>query len=193
MLQQARPILEEYAKRDLLEAREVLAIPHPDEPALRFAREVVSAVAGANAANILGWLQGRQAAGDVAAAGDTTAVRQVAHRIAWAVGQDPELRVIYTSFSDRLSIRANLRARLPSSTDVTRHRRTSLSVWRWKRFLQASARRLPAHRRGGDHDRGENGYRLRRRRGVCLAGPRAGLSQQDDAAHRAAYAGGLER
>jgi hypothetical protein len=39
MLQQARPILEEYAKRDLLEAREVLAIPHPDEPALRFARE----------------------------------------------------------------------------------------------------------------------------------------------------------
>ncbi len=54
MLQQARPILEEYAKRDLLEAREVLAIPHPDEPALRFAREVVSAVAGANAANILG-------------------------------------------------------------------------------------------------------------------------------------------
>jgi hypothetical protein len=29
--------------------------------------------------------------------------------IAWAVGHDPELRVIYTSFSDRLSIRANLR------------------------------------------------------------------------------------
>ena len=46
--------LEEYAKRDLLEAREVLAIPHPDEPALRFAREVVSAVARAKAANVLG-------------------------------------------------------------------------------------------------------------------------------------------
>jgi predicted phage terminase large subunit-like protein len=29
--------------------------------------------------------------------------------IAWAAGQDPQLRVIYTSFSDRLSIRANLR------------------------------------------------------------------------------------
>jgi hypothetical protein len=29
--------------------------------------------------------------------------------IAWAVGHDPELRVIYTSFSDRLSIRVNLR------------------------------------------------------------------------------------
>ena len=29
--------------------------------------------------------------------------------IAWCVGHDPELRVIYTSFSDRLSIRANLR------------------------------------------------------------------------------------
>lgn len=29
--------------------------------------------------------------------------------IAWAVGHDPHLRVIYTSFSDRLSIRANLR------------------------------------------------------------------------------------
>jgi hypothetical protein len=29
--------------------------------------------------------------------------------IAWAVGQDPSLRVIYTSFSDRLAIRANLR------------------------------------------------------------------------------------
>jgi hypothetical protein len=27
--------------------------------------------------------------------------------LAWAVGQDPHLRVIYTSFSDRLSIRAN--------------------------------------------------------------------------------------
>jgi predicted phage terminase large subunit-like protein len=29
--------------------------------------------------------------------------------IAWAVGHDPELRVIYSSFSDRLGIRANLR------------------------------------------------------------------------------------
>ena len=29
--------------------------------------------------------------------------------IAWAVGHDPELRVIYASFSDRLGIRANLR------------------------------------------------------------------------------------
>jgi hypothetical protein len=29
--------------------------------------------------------------------------------IAWCVGHDPELRVIYTSFSDRLSIHANLR------------------------------------------------------------------------------------
>jgi hypothetical protein len=29
--------------------------------------------------------------------------------IAWAVGHDPQLRVIYSSFSDRLSIRANLR------------------------------------------------------------------------------------
>jgi len=29
--------------------------------------------------------------------------------IAWAIGHDPELRVIYTSFSDRLGIRANLR------------------------------------------------------------------------------------
>src|SRR4029453_16921834 len=29
--------------------------------------------------------------------------------IAWAVGHDPELRVIYTSFSDRWSIRVNLR------------------------------------------------------------------------------------
>jgi predicted phage terminase large subunit-like protein len=29
--------------------------------------------------------------------------------IAWAVGRDPELRVIYSSFSDRLGIRANLR------------------------------------------------------------------------------------
>ena len=29
--------------------------------------------------------------------------------IAWCVGQDPQLRFIYTSFSDRLSIRANLR------------------------------------------------------------------------------------
>src|SRR4029450_9669417 len=29
--------------------------------------------------------------------------------LAWAVGHDPELRVIYTSFSDRWSIRVNLR------------------------------------------------------------------------------------
>ena len=29
--------------------------------------------------------------------------------IAWAVGHDPELRVIYSSFSDRLGVRANLR------------------------------------------------------------------------------------
>ena len=29
--------------------------------------------------------------------------------IAWCVGRDPELRVIYSSFSDRLGIRANLR------------------------------------------------------------------------------------
>jgi predicted phage terminase large subunit-like protein len=29
--------------------------------------------------------------------------------IAWAIGHDPELRVIYSSFSDRLGIRANLR------------------------------------------------------------------------------------
>jgi hypothetical protein len=29
--------------------------------------------------------------------------------VAWCVGHDPELRVIYTSFSDRLSIRVNLR------------------------------------------------------------------------------------
>ena len=29
--------------------------------------------------------------------------------IAWCVGHDPNLRVIYASFSDRLSIRANLR------------------------------------------------------------------------------------
>jgi hypothetical protein len=29
--------------------------------------------------------------------------------ISWAVGHDPELRVIYASFSDRLGIRANLR------------------------------------------------------------------------------------
>jgi hypothetical protein len=29
--------------------------------------------------------------------------------IAWAVGHDPDLRVIYASFSDRLGIRANLR------------------------------------------------------------------------------------
>ena len=29
--------------------------------------------------------------------------------IAWAVGHDPHLRVIYASFSDRLSVRANLR------------------------------------------------------------------------------------
>ena len=29
--------------------------------------------------------------------------------IAWCVGHDPELRVIYASFSDRLGIRANLR------------------------------------------------------------------------------------
>jgi hypothetical protein len=29
--------------------------------------------------------------------------------IAWCIGHDPQLRVIYTSFSDRLSIRANLR------------------------------------------------------------------------------------
>jgi predicted phage terminase large subunit-like protein len=29
--------------------------------------------------------------------------------IAWCIGHDPELRVIYASFSDRLSIRANLR------------------------------------------------------------------------------------
>ena len=38
--------------------------------------------------------------------------------IAWAVGHDPELRVIYSSFSDRLGIRANLRLQraLASST-----------------------------------------------------------------------------
>jgi len=29
--------------------------------------------------------------------------------LAWCVGRDPHLRVVYTSFSDRLSIRANLR------------------------------------------------------------------------------------
>jgi hypothetical protein len=29
--------------------------------------------------------------------------------IGWAVGHDPELRVIYSSFSDRLGVRANLR------------------------------------------------------------------------------------
>ena len=29
--------------------------------------------------------------------------------IAWAIGNDPELRVIYSSFSDRLGVRANLR------------------------------------------------------------------------------------
>ena len=38
--------------------------------------------------------------------------------IAWAVGKDPELRVIYSSFSDRLGVRANLRLQrsLDSST-----------------------------------------------------------------------------
>ena len=29
--------------------------------------------------------------------------------IAWAIGHDPDLRVIYSSFSDRLGVRANLR------------------------------------------------------------------------------------
>ena len=33
--------------------------------------------------------------------------------IAWAIGHDPELRVIYSSFSDRLGIRANLRLQRP--------------------------------------------------------------------------------
>lgn len=36
--------------------------------------------------------------------------------IAWAVGLDPELRVIYSSFSDRLGIRANLRLQRIMST-----------------------------------------------------------------------------
>jgi hypothetical protein len=39
--------------------------------------------------------------------------------IAWAVGHDPELRVIYTSFSDRLSIRANLRMHARSTIQCT--------------------------------------------------------------------------
>jgi hypothetical protein len=39
--------------------------------------------------------------------------------IAWCVGHDPELRVIYTSFSDRLSIRANLRMQRALDNPVT--------------------------------------------------------------------------
>jgi predicted phage terminase large subunit-like protein len=41
--------------------------------------------------------------------------------IAWAVGHDPELRVIYSSFSDRLGIRANLR--LQRALDSKRYQR----------------------------------------------------------------------
>jgi predicted phage terminase large subunit-like protein len=41
--------------------------------------------------------------------------------IAWAIGHDPELRVIYSSFSDRLGIRANLR--LQRALDSKRYQR----------------------------------------------------------------------
>ena len=50
--------------------------------------------------------------------------------IAWAVGHDPELRVIYSSFSDRLGIRANLRLQraLASSTYARMFPHTRLSA-----------------------------------------------------------------
>src|SRR3954462_2736732 len=34
--------------------------------------------------------------------------RQIVDLIAWIIGQSPEMRIIYASFSDRLGIRANL-------------------------------------------------------------------------------------
>ena len=47
---------------------------------------------------------------------------QVIDFIAWLVGQSPDLRVIYTSFSERLGIRANLR--LQRIFDSEKYRRT---------------------------------------------------------------------
>ena len=51
--------------------------------------------------------------------------------IAWCIGHDPELRVIYSSFSDRLGIRANLRlaafARQRDSTKIFPDTRLSSS------------------------------------------------------------------
>ena len=41
--------------------------------------------------------------------------------IAWAIGNDPELHVIYSSFSDRLGVRANLR--LQRALDSAMYRR----------------------------------------------------------------------
>src|SRR4029077_12142471 len=41
--------------------------------------------------------------------------------VAWAVGNDPDLRVIYTSFSDRLGIRANLRLQRMLGTPDYQH------------------------------------------------------------------------
>ena len=39
--------------------------------------------------------------------------------IGWAVGHDPELRVIYSSFSDRLGVRANLRVQRSLDSKTT--------------------------------------------------------------------------
>jgi hypothetical protein len=57
--------------------------------------------------------------------------------ISWAVGHDPELRVIYSSFSDRLGVRANLR--LQRVLDSANYRRifpeTRLSDSHVERYL----------------------------------------------------------
>ena len=109
-------------RRAARSARQLLAISHPDEPAVRAAREVVSAHVVTQAARVLGRLQGWQASGDAARMppqhGKSMAVIDF---IAWAIGHDPELRVIFSSFSDRLGIRANLR--LQRTLDSTFYKR----------------------------------------------------------------------
>ena len=42
--------------------------------------------------------------------------------ISWSVGIDPELRVIYSSFSDRLGVRANLRLQRAMDSALYRER-----------------------------------------------------------------------
>ena len=63
--------------------------------------------------------------------------------IAWAVGKDPELRVIYSSFSDRLRIRANLR--LQRSLDSATYKRFPGTRLNNKHIVTIAERALRNH------------------------------------------------